>query len=401
MKTLFALFALTSAATTVTATGCLAMELDYSERHVAADQYAATSEQGHTLQGHTLQGHTLQGTQTGAAAISHMSLDNIVSETVATVSLNGTTLTGVGHDSSVMGPNDMIGLVFDIALSNGTSGTLTLTDYVQDTSVNTLYELANQSNHDVHLYTAMISHPGAAAPYNVCGDDGQGFVIAGAWDATGSWSDGGSTFEVSFVCTTGVIAKCIRGWGYKPWQAMTSQGQQYSAAAMRDFHSACTRAARIDMIDTAHFNRPHSETAGHGMFSYESTFVNDGICDIVRTRYDHLDPTTGQGCIKPEDISEPNSEWKSDSAWSDPTLAQASLEYRWVAVATSTACTHSPSEPGEPLAADCNQCTTIVCDAVTGDASCCTNEWTGSCVEAAEAACSAATFAATPMPKEL
>ena len=146
------------------------------------------------------------------------------------------------------------------------------------------------------------------------------------------------------------------------------------------------------MIDTGDFNRPHPEDAVAGMFAYESIFVFDGPWEISRMRFEHLDPTTEQGCIQPEEILELEFDWDDlyeRSEWDDPALSQLDREMRQVLVSTSTLCSHSPSEVGDVLAPDCNACTAAVCDEVTGDPSCCDSQWTQSCVDRAAATCGA------------
>ncbi|MEZ4302510.1 MAG: ADYC domain-containing protein [Polyangiaceae bacterium] len=73
-------------------------------------------------------------------------------------------------------------------------------------------------------------------------------------------------------CSSGVLSKCARIWGYKPWRSMVDK--HGNVQAMRPYHQACSRAARadytglghsltvtgtdIDMIDNGGFNLPTS-----------------------------------------------------------------------------------------------------------------------------------------------
>ena len=62
-------------------------------------------------------------------------------------------------------------------------------------------------------------------------------AVGGVWNARGEHQEEPGRF--TFACEGGAIAKCIIGWGYKPWK---TQGGR----SLADLHQACTRMARAD-----------------------------------------------------------------------------------------------------------------------------------------------------------
>ncbi len=60
--------------------------------------------------------------------------------------------------------------------------------------------------------------------------------LSGTWDETGNFKD--SKKLITFACTSGVLAKCVR-WGYKPWKIVNGK-------SLRDYHQACAHMARAD-----------------------------------------------------------------------------------------------------------------------------------------------------------
>lgn len=115
----------------------------------------------------------------------------------------------------------------------------------QDDSQNTMP--AHSDNRDIWLYRVQ-SKPLGARPsiswQNGCsstkGEPGWGMFVDGQWRSDGSWSATGYTF----TCTNGVIAKCARAWGYKPWRTLVARDGR--AVPLRPLHLACVRAARAD-----------------------------------------------------------------------------------------------------------------------------------------------------------
>ncbi|MBK8241153.1 MAG: hypothetical protein IPK74_37025 [Deltaproteobacteria bacterium] len=117
----------------------------------------------------------------------------------------------------------------------------------------------------------------------VCGDDGPGIFVAGAWDEYGSFTaDEG---ELTFSCTDGVISKCI-DWGYAPWS--------FGA----EVHQSCTRLARADYcgdgrpwtLDGTHIDVYDDfgvqQRVGFDEMSFEAAWGEQGAVCVNATRYD-------------------------------------------------------------------------------------------------------------------
>jgi hypothetical protein len=93
---------------------------------------------------------------------------------------------------------------------------------------------------ETYLYTVFFLDTTDFKWKNLCEPDAENVAkaipLSGAWDETGAYI--GSSQSITFGCTNGVLAKCVR-FGYKPWK--TVQGK-----SLRDFHQACTRMVRAD-----------------------------------------------------------------------------------------------------------------------------------------------------------
>jgi hypothetical protein len=118
-----------------------------------------------------------------------------------------------------------------------------------------------------------------------------GLFVDGHWRPDGSWRPAGYTFS----CPSGVIAKCVRGWGYKPWRHLRSASGV--EVALAPLHRACVRAARadycgdgisytrdgtsVDMFDQYGFNIPE----GRPGFAPEAGFSERGAAWLQRPRH--------------------------------------------------------------------------------------------------------------------
>ena len=165
-----------------------------------------------------------------------------------------------------------------------------------DRSRNSMVE--HGDNSDISLYRVEYKpavSPAAGAWKNVCRTDHRGMAmglfVPGRWNRDGSERAGGYTF----VCTSGVIAKCARNWGYKPWKSLPAAGGQ--EIGLRPLHQACVRAARadycgdgtsytrdgtiVDLFDRHGFNR----ATGDPSFVDESAFDRHGARWIARLRW--------------------------------------------------------------------------------------------------------------------
>lgn len=178
----------------------------------------------------------------------------------------------------------------------------------RDTAANTMPR--HSSNRDVWLYDVEVadvargtgSSAGSSAGSMGTGDwrpvcepdargQARGLFITGDFQADGSISDSGYTFS----CTVGVIAKCVRDWGYKPWQSLVSE--RGDTVSMRPLHRACVRAVRADycgdgisytragtMIDVFDQHGFNVREANSG-FVPEAGFAPGGALWVARTRW--------------------------------------------------------------------------------------------------------------------
>ncbi|MCG8424718.1 MAG: hypothetical protein MJE77_43060 [Proteobacteria bacterium] len=163
-----------------------------------------------------------------------------------------------------------------------------------DTSRNTMP--SHGDNSDVWLYNVLYTSSDDPSTWqNACDEDARGYkkglFVDGRWNHDGSFAARGYTFS----CTGGVIAKCVRGWGYKPWKKLRSRdGHEIN---LQRLHQTCMRAARadycgdglsytlnntlIDMFDVYGFN-VRDKSSG---FSPEATFSERGALSVRRTRW--------------------------------------------------------------------------------------------------------------------
>jgi hypothetical protein len=165
---------------------------------------------------------------------------------------------------------------------------------------------AHADNRDVWLFE--LQHTTAAEPaerdwQSFCQPDRHqrthGMFLDGQWRADGSWDGHGYTF----ACTNGVLAKCARNWGYKPWKAVAAPGGE--RVSLQPLHQACTRAARadycgdgvshtrngtmIDLFDRHGLNVPE-QVAG---FQAEAGFITGGASWVARPRWPRGDEDRG------------------------------------------------------------------------------------------------------------
>jgi hypothetical protein len=205
----------------------------------------------------------------------------------------------------------------------------------RDESTNTMPEHAG--NHDVWLYEVEYAELASSTPLNwapVCRDDGDGLAggvfVDGLWHTNGAREDGGYTFS----CPDGVIAKCVSGWGYKPWKTLPSA--EHGAVGLAALHQMCTRAARadycgdgnahtregtlIDIFDGYGFN-VRDESAP---FTAESGFDQDLARWVERPRWPSGEPTDGgwrfATCGRPASDPTFGDEPAWLEVWSDPLL---------------------------------------------------------------------------------
>lgn len=143
---------------------------------------------------------------------------------------------------------------------------------------------------ETYLYTLLYQNPSDLKWHNLCQPDrnnmAKAIPLAGHWDRTGKHIN---SKEITFACTSGVLAKCVR-WGYKPWKTVRGR-------SLQDFHQACTRMARADYcgngnphtkegtpIDVYDILGIQKQTIGSRMV-FEAAWRPDGAAFIHRTRW--------------------------------------------------------------------------------------------------------------------
>jgi ADYC domain len=175
-----------------------------------------------------------------------------------------------------------------------------IAEVAQDTSTNTM--LQHGDNNDVWLYRVEYRQASAHDRWHAACDQGSadgamGIFVDGQWSEDGAWHPGGWTFS----CLNGVIAKCARSWGYKPWKTLRSP--VHGDVDLQPLHQACTRAARadycgsgtshtrngtlIDMFDVYGFNVRENVPG----FQEESTFDEHGALSVSVPRWPTATPT--------------------------------------------------------------------------------------------------------------
>ncbi len=155
---------------------------------------------------------------------------------------------------------------------------------------------------ETYLYTVFYLDPTDSQWKNLCKPDAQNVAkaisLSGSWDNTGAYVE--SEGLVTFSCTNGVLAKCVR-FGYKPWKNVEGQ-------SLRDYHQACTRMLRadycgngkghtqegtpVDVYDALGIQKP---TADDGMV-FEAAWRPDGATCINRPRWNETVSKISRDC---------------------------------------------------------------------------------------------------------
>jgi hypothetical protein len=371
---------------------------------------ASVGRQGVNLQGVNLQGVNLQGVNLQGVNLQGVNLQgvNLQGVNLQGVNLQGTTLSGWWWDSAGgwwtyrypdyyygywygywYGPyyyGGLPGSYMSASLSNGQTATLYMASAQRDGTQSTMVNPSYRSNADVYLYQMWIL--GDAGWSYLCPGDHMGTFMAGSWGTNGTWSSSGTTF----ACTSGVISKCARSWGYKPWTSLyDAEGRLHN---MKDFHQQCVFAARadycangvsftldntlVDLYDNFEFNTALPENAQNGMFSVEAYFYW-GAMALVQTRYDEI---RSMATCTPHTFYTDSIDWALAliiaGSWGEEWEQSAyDSNSRQIGVATSTYCSHNTCSQGAKLAEDCNSCTNTLCDS---DPYCCDVYWDGICV---------------------
>ena len=179
-----------------------------------------------------------------------------------------------------------------------------ITEAAPDYSTSTMSD--HPDNRDSWLYR--VEHQTEPSPtgewLGVCdaspdtgNDTDMGLFATGRWPSAGGFEPTGYTFS----CARGVVAKCARAWGYKPWK--TLRNAEHGPVSLLPLHLACTRAARAEYCgdgvsytedgtavyigDVYGFNTPRPAQG----FALEAAFDPDRAVFLRHSRIHWLRPT--------------------------------------------------------------------------------------------------------------
>ena len=147
------------------------------------------------------------------------------------------------------------------------------------------------SEKETYLYTVFYLDSTDSKWKNLCTPDAENIAkaipLTGSWDKTGAHTE--SSDIITFGCTSGVLAKCVR-MGYKPWKTI-------NGTSLRDYPQACTRMARADYCGNGKSHTRdgtpiniydvlgiQKEATNTGMV-FEAAWSPDGATFINRTRW--------------------------------------------------------------------------------------------------------------------
>lgn len=242
------------------------------------------AKQGRSLTGLTGTGFQLLSAQKGCSEIQNLNT-------------TGAQLRG-SINNSQLSATDFIGAVLTFSDGSGNIGEARIDQVVLDPM---------DLSRETYLYTLTTGIPGSNQRSNLCAADASGQAVAiplrGLWGADGAQSQ--TDTAISFNCTSGVIAKCVR-WGYRPWQS-------YNGVQLADHHQACTRMARADYCGTGQSNTLEGTaidlydnlrmlTQTPALLSlFEASWTPSGAYCIARERWLTLEglltPTCKQGFV--------------------------------------------------------------------------------------------------------
>jgi hypothetical protein len=253
----------------------------------------------------------------------------------------------VWYETDVIGrsmrlhPRDLVGMTWTgeaCAAEACEAVTYHIAEVAQDTTSSTMPQ--HGDNGDVWLYR--VEYALASAPdqrHDLCGEDTpevpMGIFVDGHWTEDGAWHPGGWTYS----CPSGVISKCVRAWGYKPWKRLPSP--VCGEVDLQPLHQACIRAARadycgdgrshtedgtlIDMFDACGLN-VREDLPG---FAEESAFDEHGALWVTLPRWPTATPgETGwrfPGCERPRQAPRPSAP-ALVHVWSDPSKGRPNID---------------------------------------------------------------------------
>jgi hypothetical protein len=240
-----------------------------------------------------------------------------------------------------MHPSELVGATWSVDACDDAGACQTFTyriaSVMQDDSKNTMLEHAD--NRDIWLYQVEYVAAESGLPFDwkpVCdggaGAPAVGVFVDGMWRADGTREDNGYTFS----CLNGVIAKCMRAWGYKPWKTLRSR--EHGDVSLAGLHQMCTRAARADYCGDGNAHTREGTMVdifdGYGLnvrdprmsFAPESGFDASGARWVKRPRWPAGEPLEDgwrfNTCQRPASDATFQDEPARLEVWSDPLLGR-------------------------------------------------------------------------------
>ena len=151
----------------------------------------------------------------------------IVTSPIEPISQN----TSIGEKTKILKGKDLKGAQFNAVDEQGRKLNFEIKDVELD---------PKDPEKETYLYTVFYLDSADYQWKNLCIPDADNVAkaipLTGSWDETGKHTE--SSDMITFGCTSGVLAKCVR-FGYKPWKTVKGK-------LLRDYHQACTRMVRAD-----------------------------------------------------------------------------------------------------------------------------------------------------------
>jgi hypothetical protein len=190
---------------------------------------------GLSLNGVQLNGVQLNGVQLNGVQLNGVQLNG--------VQLNGTLFSAQSGSGAALSGADLVGTTFEVTVTEAGQAV------PYQMKLGAIYIDPENPSSDVHLYDVEYRRADSSQWSSLCKDiEGRpipAIPLRNHWNmSTGARID--SEDAVTFACTNGALAKCVR-WGYRPWAKGTRCfGSHCFEISLKDYHQACTRMVRAD-----------------------------------------------------------------------------------------------------------------------------------------------------------
>jgi hypothetical protein len=206
---------------------------------------------GAQLNGAQLNGVQLNGVQLNGVQLNGVQLNGVQlnGAQLNGVQLNGTQFSARTDSGQSLSGADLIGTTFEVTVTEAEG------QAVYQLKLGAMYVDPQSPSSDVYLYDVQYKRADAPSWGSLCTDsDGNpipAIPLRNHWNLTnGARVDDDDA--VTFACTNGALAKCVR-WGYRPWASATRCfGNFCPQVPLADYHQACTRMVRADYCGNGH-----------------------------------------------------------------------------------------------------------------------------------------------------